>query len=199
MLSIIASMSLFAFIGAASPGPVNIIAVSSSAAFGFKQTVSHVLGASLSYALIVYCVGLGLGEVLLMYPQITQILQYLSAAFLLFIAYKIAFTGAQLDKDDHRQLQRPSLLQGALAQGLNPKAWLVSMSGVSIFVSANNPAELYLLVFTSVSFVICVIGVGIWAIIGQVLSRLLKDVRNLLLFNRVMGALLALSVVSMFL
>ena len=198
MLSIILSMSLFAFIGAASPGPVNIIAISSSAAFGLKRTFSHVLGASISYAVIVYGVGVGLGEVLLKFPQITHTLQYLSAAFLLYIAYKIAFAKVHLEGDEQPKEQIPSMLQGALVQGLNPKAWLVSISGVSIFVSANSPAELYLLIFTSVSFVICLIGVGIWALFGRVLSTLLKDAKYQTLFNRVMGLLLTLSVVSMF-
>lgn len=198
MITIVTAMFFFAFIGAASPGPVNIIATSSSAMFGFKRTLPHVLGASISYAVIVYTVGIGLGELLLTLPEITETLQYLSAAFLLYMAYKIASTKVQSQQASLLEQQAPSLIQGALVQGLNPKAWLVSISGVSIFVSANEPTEIYLWIFTSLSFIVCFIGIGIWAVFGQLLSKLLHKPSHQTTFNRLIALLLTLSVVLMF-
>lgn len=198
MLSILLSMSLFAFIGAASPGPVNIIATTSSVNYGFRKTLPHVLGASLSYAGIVYLVGAGLSEVLVKYPQATQGLKYLAGAFLLYMAYNIAVSEIPGDSREREASGAPNMLQGALAQGLNPKAWLVSMSGVSVFVSPNSPVEMYLLYFTGLSFIICLVGVGIWALFGQLLSALLNKSAHHLLFNRCMGLMLAGSVVAMF-
>jgi threonine/homoserine/homoserine lactone efflux protein len=191
-------MSIFAFIGAASPGPVNIIATTSSVSYGFKRTLPHVLGASVSYAGIVYLVGAGLGELLEKYPQITLLLKYMAAAFLLYMAVKIATAHVDGDSSNLQVMQAPSVIQGALAQGLNPKAWLVSMSGVSVFVTPNSPSDMYLLYFTSLSFVICLLGVGMWALFGRVLSSLLDKPSHQSLFNRLMGVVLAISVISMF-
>jgi threonine/homoserine/homoserine lactone efflux protein len=198
MFSIILSMSIFAFIGAASPGPVNIIATSSSVNFGFKRTIPHVLGASIAYGLIVFIVGTGLSQLLILYPQLTQLLKYIGAIFLLYMAFKIATAGAA-DKQLEENSLAPSALQGGLSQGLNPKAWLVSMSGIGIFVTPNDPNILYLILFTGLSFIICVIGVSIWAAAGQCISRWLTKDKYQVMFNRIMGLLLSLTVVSMFL
>lgn len=196
MLSIILSMSVFAFIGAASPGPVNIIATSSSVNFGFKRTLPHVLGASISYALLVFIVGIGLNQFLLDLPQFSQWLKYIGGIFLLYMALKIATAKANTEGQEGVTATAPSFLQGALAQGLNPKAWLVSMSGVSVFVTPNAPAFTYLVIFTVLSFVICCVGVGIWAVAGQMISGLINQ--HQIMFNRIMGLLLSLTVISMF-
>lgn len=197
MLATIISMSIFAFIGAASPGPVNIIATGTSASFGFKRAVPHVLGASLAYAAIVFLVGAGLNQVLEGRPLLTDSLKYIGAAFLIYMSYKISM--APVGDIEAQDTQRaPTLVEGALSQGLNPKAWLVSMSGVSLFVSTQVSAELYLIIFTMLSFAICLIGVGAWAVLGQLIAKYLAGAKQQRRFNRLMGLLLSLSVFSMF-
>ncbi|MEH6446075.1 MAG: LysE family translocator, partial [Oceanospirillaceae bacterium] len=181
--------------GAASPGPVNIIATSSSVNFGFKRTLPHVLGASASYGLIVFLVGIGLNQVLLDVPMFSQWLKYVGALFLLYMAYKIATSKASSDASG-AVTTAPSFLQGALTQGLNPKAWLVSMSGVAVFVTPNTPAFTYLIIFTVLSFVVCFLGVSIWAVAGHMMGSLISQYQ--IMFNRIMGLLLGLAVVSMF-
>ncbi|WP_432471328.1 LysE family translocator [Amphritea sp. HPY] len=190
-------MFIFALIGAISPGPVNIIATGAGANFGFMRALPHVLGATVAYTLIVFLVGVGLNEVLEAYPQITATLQYLGGAFLLYMSYKIA-TAKPLSDDTTTEKSPPSMLEGALAQGLNPKAWLVSMSGVSLFVVANSPATLYLLVFCLISFVVCFVGVGSWAAIGHLIRKLLANARYQVAFNIVMGLLLSSTVLTIF-
>lgn len=196
-MSVFISMFIFALIGAISPGPVNIIATGAGANFGFMRALPHVLGATVAYTLIVFLVGIGLNEVLETYPQITATLQYLGGAFLLYMSYKIA-TAKPLSDDAATEKQPPSMLEGALSQGLNPKAWLVSMSGVSLFVVANSPATLYLLVFCLISFVVCFVGVGSWAAIGHLIRKLLANERYQIAFNIVMGLLLSSTVLTIF-
>lgn len=199
-MTLFISMFIFALIGSITPGPVNIIATSSGASYGFASTLPHVLGATIGYSLIVFLVGTGLNEVLQTYPQITASLQYLGGGFLLYMSYKIATAVTLSDTavDSLETPTPPSLLQGALAQGLNPKAWLVSMSGVSLFVSANSPASYYLLIFCLISFIACFIGVATWAAIGQVIRARLDNARHQRFFNHAMGLLLCGSVVSIF-
>ncbi|WP_250655755.1 LysE family translocator [Alkalimarinus coralli] len=196
-MTIFLSMFIFALIGAISPGPVNIIATGAGANFGFRRALPHVLGATIAYTLIVFLVGVGLNRILEMYPQITDSLRYLGGAFLLYMAYKIA-TSKPTNDIEAAQARPPSLLEGALSQWLNPKAWLVSMSGVTLFVAANTPASLYLFVFCAISFVVCLFGVGTWAAIGHVIRKYLSNERQQISFNIVMGLLLSSTVVSIF-
>jgi threonine/homoserine/homoserine lactone efflux protein len=197
MVAVLVSMFIFALIGAISPGPVNIIATGAGANFGFRQALPHVFGASVAYTLIVFLVGVGLNSILERYPEITNTLQYFGGGFLLYMSYKIA-TAKPLKDTLILDKKPPNLLEGALSQGLNPKAWLVSMSGVSLFVSANSPASLYLLLFCVISFVVCLIGVGTWAAIGHVIRKYLSNERHQVIFNIVMGLLLSSTVVTIF-
>jgi len=197
MFAVVISMMLFALIGAISPGPVNIIATGTAASFGFKRTLPHVIGATLAYTLIVFLAGIGLSQLLFAFPSLSQVLQVCGSAFLLYMAYKIVSAPVQSMEDESQKQSPPSLLQGALSQWLNPKAWLVSMSGVAVFVNVNNPYYLYLLAFCLVSFFMCFIGIGSWALMGDVIRRFLSNAKQQVLFNRLMAILLVILVVLM--
>jgi threonine/homoserine/homoserine lactone efflux protein len=197
MSAILLSMATFAFIGAASPGPVNIIATSSGVNFGFRKTLPHVIGASVCYGIIVFLAGIGINQLDEYFEQIAQSLKYIGALFLFYMSYKIATAKASTQQEQDL-MSAPTLLQGAMSQGLNPKAWLVSMSGISVFVATSTDPYFYLYAFSGLSFVICLIGISLWAIAGDFLRALLTKPEQQIVFNRLMGVLLALSVVSMF-
>jgi len=197
MATVLLSMSLFALIGAITPGPVNIIATSSGATFGYLRTLPHILGATISYTLIVFLVGTGLNQLLTDTPTITEILKYLGSTFLLYMAYKIATSNGDNGDNDNKS-SPPSFIQGALCQGLNPKAWLVSMSGVSVFVLTQIATDTlnYLLAYTIISFVLCFVGISTWAIVGHLIREFLAEPKRQRTFNRLMGILLSLTVIS---
>jgi len=208
MITVMLSMAIFALVGAISPGPVNIIATSSGACFGFRRTVPHVLGATVAYALIILLLGFGLNQSLAQFPEITNLLKYLCGIYLLYMSFKIATTVPLNITDDTEALkvmeepkieQPPAFVDGVLSQGLNPKAWLVSMSGVSIFVSVHTQSTLYLLVFTVISFIVCFIGIATWAAMGHVIRDRLSTRSRQIKFNMMMGLLLSGTVASMFL
>lgn len=198
-MTVIMSMFIFALIGAISPGPVNIIATGSGASFGFKKTLPHIMGASIAYTLIVLFVGLGLNKWISLYPQFMHILQYVGAAFLLYMAYKIATAEPNQVNEIQTNKQSPLFIEGALAQFLNPKAWLVSMSGISLFVSSQIQSFLYLSIFCMISLLVCIIGISTWASMGHSISGLLSTKKRQICFNVFMGLLLSGTVVSILL
>ena len=197
MNSVFISMFIFALIGAISPGPVNIIATSSGAAFGFRQTLPHITGATIAYTLIVFMAGSGLMALLKWLPSILWPLQYFGAAFLLYMSFKIA-TAQTADTTRGRVKKPPLLFEGILSQGLNPKAWLVAISGVSIFFTASPGEKDYLFAFYLISFVVCFFSIATWAAIGQLIQKYLSDNQRRVMFNRVMGLLLVSSILTLF-
>ncbi|MCG7585147.1 LysE family translocator [Photobacterium sp. OFAV2-7] len=198
MLSVFFSMIVFTLVGAVSPGPVNIIAASTGAQSGYRKALSHVLGATIAYALIVFLCGLSLELVSTRLPEIMDILRLLGGSFLLYMSFKIA-TATGFGKQDQIHYTPPTFTEGALSQALNPKAWLVAMSGISLFVLNHSPAVLYLFSFTAISFIACFAGVSVWAAAGNYISRYLSTTRRQNVFNITMGALLGGSVISMLL
>lgn len=197
MSTLVYSMFLFALTGAISPGPVNLIAASLGVRSGFVSALPHVAGASLSYAAIVWLMGSGFHSVLLAYPQASDAMRYAGAAYLLYLCVRIA-TARPVDPSlaaAERRGWSAGLWQGGLAQTLNPKSWLWALSGVSLFVADRGPA--LLLLFCSISGLVCFASVAAWAGLGRMAGRWLAQPRAQVVFNRSMALLLALTVVAM--
>lgn len=194
MYSLLLSMAVFAFVGAVTPGPVNVIATSSGATYGFLRTLPHVLGATLSYTFIVVLAGTGANQLFHDNPEALVSLRYVGSTFLIYMAYKIASAAITEEQNDQNSTP-PSFIQGALCQGLNPKAWLVSLSGVSVFVLNQSDPQQYLIIFGLISFLACFLGVAIWAIAGYMIKAHLSKPEHQKRFNRIMGGLLFLTIV----
>lgn len=197
MLTVLLPMLIFALVGAITPGPVNLVATSAGARFGTLRTLPHVLGATLGYTLVVFLSGVGMGELLHRYPAILNGFKFAGAALLLYLAWKIG-TSAATQHASTSQSKAPHLIQGALLQILNPKAWLVAITGVSLFVTVQPEPDTYLGFFCGISFLACLIGVGFWACAGQLIGRFLARSRAQLYFYRSMGLLLGSTVITLF-
>ncbi|MEZ8080482.1 LysE family translocator [Enterovibrio norvegicus] len=197
MENILVAMATFAFVGAVTPGPVNILATSTAVNFGVREAVKHVVGASVAYAAVVFFSGSVMQLLLSLLPKMELGMRVCGSVYLFYLAYKI-FT-APVSGIDASKKGRSGLWTGSLTQLLNPKAWLVAMSGISLFVVGQDDEQTYLMLFTVVSLVICLIGVGVWAVIGTVLANYLDNPTQQRHFNRVMSVLLAVSVTMMWL
>ncbi|MDF2642678.1 MAG: LysE family translocator [Pseudomonas sp.] len=179
-------MAAFALASSITPGPVNIVALSSGARFGFWPSMRHVLGATLGFTLLLVLIGFGLHETLRQWPFLTRAIQWAGVAFLLYMAVRLAADDGQLNV--RQESARPSLLYGALMQWLNPKAWLASIAGMGVFV-ANGEARL-IWQFSAIYCVVCYLSLGCWAYAGSFLSLYLRSATGVRLFNRLMAALL---------
>jgi len=187
VMSVLFSMAAFALASSITPGPVNIVALSSGAQFGFQASLRHVGGATLGFTLLLVLIGLGLHELLAMWPFLTRAIQLFGVAFLLFMAYKLATDDGRFDAGGAGKA--PSMLYGAIMQWLNPKAWLACVAGMGAF--AANGETLLVWQFAAVYFVICYLSIACWAYAGTFLRHYLSNPKSMRLFNRTMALLLA--------
>ncbi|VXC61541.1 Lysine transporter LysE [Enterobacterales bacterium 8AC] len=183
------SMAAFALASSITPGPVNIVALSSGAQFGFNASLRHVTGATLGFTLLLVLIGLGLHELLALWPGLTQAILWAGVGFLLYMAYQLAADDGQLGQGERQK--EPSYWYGAWLQWLNPKAWLASMASMGAFVGDGEMQLLWQ--FAAIYFVICYVSVACWAYAGAMLRGLLQSARNVQRFNRFMALLLAAS------
>ncbi|WP_451985975.1 LysE family translocator [Azospirillum endophyticum] len=184
------SMAGFALAASISPGPVNVVALSSGVAHGLRATLPHVAGATLGFVLLLLLAGLGLAELLRGWPAAAALTRWAGVAFLLWMGWVLWRSTGKVAAGDPPPA--PSLLQGAAMQWLNPKAWVAALAGVGAY-AGDDPARLW--VFAGLYFVVCFLSVGSWAYAGARLRHLLADERRMRLFNRGMAALLAASAV----
>ncbi|MFO2463641.1 LysE family translocator [Pseudomonas sp. 15FMM2] len=194
-MSLIMSMAAFALATSITPGPVNVVALSTGARFGFAASQKHVAGAALGFTLLLVLIGLGLHELLVRWPVLTQGIQWSGVAFLLYMAYKLAIDDGQLNAQG--AAVAPSMLYGAIMQWLNPKAWLACVAGMGLFAAQGEAERVWQL--AAVYLVVCYLSVACWAYVGTFFRRYLSNARGMRLFNRVMALLLVISVVYLLL
>lgn len=197
MSNIIFSMIAFAFVGAITPGPVNLLATTTALNFGSRAAIKHVSGAALSYALVVFISGSLLQTVLEVLPGLEGVMQFLGSLFLIYLGYRIFSAPVTVLQSSHTR--GSGFITGSLTQLLNPKAWMVAISGVSLYVVGQENENQVLIIFTVISFVICWFGVGVWALLGKVLAKYLENPTQQRNFNRGVAIVLVIAVVMMWL
>ena len=194
-MSILVSMAAFALAASISPGPVNIVALSSGAQYGLRASMRHVTGATVGFTVLLVLIGLGLHELLIRLPFLTAAIRLAGVAFLLFMAWKLACDDGRLSAE--AQEKGPSLWYGAAMQWLNPKAWLACVAGMGAFAASGEAVLVWQ--FAAVYFVICYLSIACWAYAGTFLRHYLSDPKWMRLFNRTMALLLAASAIYLLL
>ncbi|WP_082735872.1 LysE family translocator [Polycladidibacter stylochi] len=189
--SAILPMALFALATSASPGPVNVILAMSGARFGTLGSLPYVLGATTSFVAILLLLGFGVHSILALVEQFTIPLTLAGSLYMLYLAYKIAADNGKLALNS-TDAKRVGFVSGFVTQALNPKAWIVSLSAITIYVAPHVDYNIRLLGFAIIFFVICSLSLTSWALIGAKLARMTG---NLAAFNRVMAAVLVLAIV----
>lgn len=131
---------LFAFLAAAiptffTPGPNNLMLMASSAKFGLSRTVPHMLGICVGFPLMVFVVGLGLGEIFTAYPWLKTVLKWVAAANFLWLAWQLLGLRIGAVQADEKPL---GFVQAALFQWVNPKAWAMAVSFVALVVQPGE-------------------------------------------------------------
>lgn len=181
----------FAFVTSITPGPNNMMLIASGANFGFRRTIPHMLGISLGHMAMTLIVGLGLAGIVHSEPRILVVLKWVSVAYLLWLAWKLAHAAAP---GDVAVTGRPmTFLGAALFQWVNPKAWTMSLGAVSAY--AVNPTPATVLLIAAVFAATNLPSVSVWTIAGQQLRQYLTSPRRLTVFNWTMAGLLVLSLI----
>ncbi len=184
------SMAAFALATSLTPGPVNLVALTSGARHGWRAAMPYVLGATVGFTALLLLVGLGLREAARVLPALMGALRWGGMAFLLWMAWRLATDDGRVGLAAEGE-RRPSMLAGAAMQWLNPKAWLATVSGVAVIAAGR------LGLFTAIYFAVCLASIAAWAVAGSALGTALGNARAMRRFNAAMAALLAASALVM--
>jgi len=189
-LSLLGPLALFALVSSITPGPNNVMLASSGLNFGFRRSLPHLLGVNLGFTLMIFLVGIGLGSVFQQTPALYSVLKYAGAAYLLYLAWKIANSGP-LDEGEARG--KPfTFLQAAAFQWVNPKAWVMAVGVVATYTPQNGFFA-NLVIATVVCGIVNLPSIGIWVTFGTALRRVLHRPAAIRAFNVGMALLLVAS------
>ena len=189
--SLLIAFVIFATVMFFTPGPNNIMLLSSGLTYGFRRTLPHAAGITIGFAFMVGAVGLGLGTIFITYPVLQTILKYAGVAYLIYLAAVIATSGpATPDQDNARG---PMTFWGAaMFQWINVKGWVMVIGTITAYAGiASFPWNIVIQVM--LSLVLGTLSCSAWALFGSALRPLLASPMAVRAFNIVMAVLLLAS------
>jgi threonine/homoserine/homoserine lactone efflux protein len=187
----------FAFASSITPGPNNVMLMASGANYGLRRTVPHMLGISLGHAFMVFMVGVVLLGVFVTYPALNIVLKVVSAAYMLWLAWKIANA---VPPEAKNVTGKPfTFLQAAAFQWVNPKAWFMAITAISAYAPQDRGLVVGSLMVAGIFAATNLPAVTVWAWIGVQVRRWLGTARRLRVFNVTMAVLLVASLWPMLL
>lgn len=192
---------VFSFVSSITPGPNNLMLMASGTNFGFKRTIPHMLGIGIGCIVMILIVGLGLARIFDAFPASYTVMKFMSVGYLVFLAWKIATAASPVpnsEKSDNggsrpdKPAGKPfTFLQAALFQWVNPKAWAMALTVISVYAPGQTFGAVALA--TGVFYVINLPCISTWALLGEQLKRVLTNPRRLRVFNIIMAVLLLAS------
>ena len=186
---------LFGIATAFTPGPNNIMSSYSGFNFGFKKTIPLMLGVIFGWTSMLTIMASGLIVVFQTYLFLQNIIKILGSIFLIYLAYKIAFSSTTHSEN----IKKPvNFFDTFLFQFINPKGVIVAMITVSTFIDVQNNYLRDALIVLTVYFFMAVFSVSSWCLLGKYLRNFATNENFIKKFNYTMSFLLILCVIMFY-
>lgn len=184
----------FAFASSITPGPNNLMLSASGIAFGWRRTLPHLAGVLVGFELLLVVCASGVGALVDAFPAVGLATKLAGSGYLLYLAWAMrnAFT-----PDAPGRLPRPlTFVEAVLFQFVNPKAWLMGLTAVSVFTPQIEPRWLALAAVCAVFGAVNLPCIGTWIALGVSLRRGLALPRWGDYLGLVVGVLMLYAVVA---
>ncbi|MFT7681002.1 MAG: homoserine/homoserine lactone efflux protein [Moritella dasanensis] len=180
------------------PGPNSLLALSHGARYGHRRTLFTICGGVFGFLILIAIAMFGLGAVLQAQPDAMVALQWVGAAYLVWLGFKLWYAPAlELTELAESQLYSPATLfrQGFFAALSNPKVLLFFTAFLAQFIDPGV-ALLPQFIVIAVTFV-CVeflAEYGIACVAHSIRPKLMKNGQG---FNQCCGVLFIVLGISM--
>ena len=197
------ALALFAFVSSITPGPNNLLATSSGARFGLRRTLPQVAGVTAGFTVLLCGSATGVAALLAEHPLVGNALAVCGYVYLLWLSATLllaAWRPQRATTAGIAALRPQSFVQAALFQFANPKAWMMAISGASIFLDGHGSTLAAIFALCGLFAVVNFPCVGAWAWMGARLQRWLQDPQSpwrLRGFNAAMGTTMLATTVWM--
>jgi threonine/homoserine/homoserine lactone efflux protein len=193
-LSELVALIAFSVVISGTPGPNNVVLWASGARFGFRATLPHVVGTSLGIGAMAVGTAAGLGVFVTAVPAAGLALKVAGSLYLLYLAYRTAAGGTMRRPEVARPLR---LGQATVFQCLNPKSWIFALAAVSAFRPPDLPIAVGSAVIVLTMMLVVLPTAAAWATAGTVIGRLVTGDRAHRALSVGLAAVLAASVVQL--
>ena len=183
------------FVVSITPGLCMTLALTMGMSIGLGNTMKMMVGELSGVLLVATVVVVGGGGLMAANPMLLVVFKYVGGAYLLFVGLQMMRSrGAMAVKPDGSvsfDLDFFSLAgQGFITAVANPKGWAFFLAMTPGFINYDVDLGPQMTALVSIILIIEFTSLMLYAAGGQVLGKLLLNSDNVLLLNRVAGALM---------
>jgi len=193
-LELIATISVYYFVMYATPGPNNSILTASGIKFGFIRSIPNIIGISSGHGIQLALVCFGLGSLFTQFPILLEVLKYIGACYLLYLAWKM-FGSLNISITEEKSSPL-KYHEAILFQFVNPKAWVICITAVSLFYPENVNLIIGTLFLVIMSTIINLPSISIWAFGGSIIRRYLSNKKLKTIIEWILAILLLGTAIS---
>lgn len=196
-VTLLVSLIGFAFVASVTPGPNNLLLMSSGALFGWRRTLPHLGGIMLGFATVMTAAAFGLGTLVAAWPWLMTIIKVLGASWLAWMSirfFKASMAGGQQASADRAPISRPfRFYEAVIFQWVNPKGVISAISSAGAYIAIADSVVLRAMVLVGVFFCTGLVSCSTWMVAGQALNRYMSTGRSAIYVNLAMGVLILLT------
>jgi threonine/homoserine/homoserine lactone efflux protein len=190
-MEVLPALLLFTASASFTPGPNNIMIMSSGLNFGIRPSLPHLCGICVGVAVMLMAVGSGAGYLFVRYPYVHEAIKIIGVCYLSYLAWRIATSAPSKQADN---VAKPlTFMQAALFQWFNPKALILGTSAIATFTSIGSELSPQIALIVLVFFLMAWPAVATWLLFGAGLQRVLRNPMHQRWFNTAMALLLMVS------
>ena len=191
---LIATISVYYFVMYVTPGPNNSILTASGIKFGFIRSIPNIIGISSGHGVQLALVCFGLGSLFTQFPILLEVLKYIGACYLLYLAWKM-FGSLDISITDEKSSPL-KYYEAILFQFVNPKAWVICITAVSLFYPENVNLIIGTLFLVIMSTIINLPSISMWAFGGSIIRRYLSNKKLKTIIEWILAILLLGTAIS---
>ena len=191
---LIAAISIYYFVMYATPGPNNSILTASGIKFGFIRSIPNIIGISSGHGVQLALVCFGLGSLFSQFPILLEVLKYIGACYLLYLAWKM-FGSLNISRTEEKSSPL-KYYEAILFQFVNPKAWVICITAVSLFYPENVNLIIGTLFLVIMSTIINLPSISMWAFGGSIIRRYLSNKKLKTIIEWILAILLLGTAIS---
>lgn len=175
------------------PGPSNLLMMNEARKFGFKRSLPFNMGILSGFIILGIVTSLLTTSLYKWIPMIEPYFKVVGAAYLLYLAWKIAFSKGGKDEGIDNQ---SSFFSGLFFQILNVKSILYFLTALSTFVLPYSGSNITIFFFMCLTIVIGCVALLLWAVFGSAFKKIFSKYNKTI--NIVMCLLLVYSAITIF-
>ncbi|KKI91255.1 lysine transporter LysE [Bacillus sp. SA1-12] len=185
----ITSFLIYCFIVTFTPGPTNIVILSTVHSLGTKKALEYTYGATIAFGLLLVISAMLNTILATIIPKILIVMQIIGSLYMFYLAYQVY----KMDTSKPTVNQTATFMSGFLMQFLNPKVVLFTMTVFPSFIMPYNIAMPEVTISVIAITLIGFLAFITWVLFGTIFKEFLQNHKRTV--NVMMSLFLAYSAI----